>query len=64
MRWSMKNKILKIWIEKGLITNEVLSKKPSNLWWTAENFAKAIAEMDCEDSEKIKFATEITKIYE
>lgn len=64
MRWSMKNKILKIWIDKGLIKNEVLYKEPSRLWRTAEGFAKAIAEMDCEDNEKIRFASDIKKIYE
>lgn len=61
---TLKTKILKIWIEKGLITDESLSENKSQLWKTAEKLAKAISEMESEDKEKIHFASEITKIYE
>lgn len=52
--------ILRIWAKKGLITADV--KTP--LYKTARKFAKAICEMDGEDSEKIHFAESITKIWE
>lgn len=52
--------ILRIWAKKGLITADV--KTP--LYKTARKFAKAICEMDGEDSEKRHFAESITKIWE
>lgn len=61
---TLKTKILKLWIDKGLIENESLSMNKSQLWKTAEGFAKAIVEMEGEDKEKIHFASEIKKIYE
>lgn len=59
----MKNKILKIWIDKGIIKNEVLEKNPTPLWETACDFAKSIAKMEGSDAEKLHFANEIKKIY-
>lgn len=64
MRISLKNKILKIWVDNGLIKNESLSKNPSGLWNTAVDFADFIAKTDGEESEKLYFANTITKIHE
>lgn len=64
MRISLCNKILRIWIDNGIIKNESLSSCPSPLWNTAKSFAKAIAEMEGSETEKISFASGITKIYE
>ncbi|MBR5012652.1 MAG: hypothetical protein IKY15_01800 [Clostridia bacterium] len=52
---TIKQQILKLWKLQGIVFDG--NKK------TAEKFAQAISEMDCEDWEKLDFAQGITKIY-
>lgn len=65
MRYSLQNKILKIWIDKNLIKNEALSAEPSKLWQNAVSLSKLIANMqDTDDKEKLHYADSITQILE
>lgn len=53
---KIETQILNMWKSKGVITNDDILKK-------AKEFAKAIATMDCDDNEKIYFASGIKKIF-